>query len=75
MQNSRAYNHIFAFTSAGVHVDERLVTGRSGIYTFCSRCSIYHKIRSILQVGDIDRDSYKCIFMTQLMKLTIDVRE
>ncbi|KAM2230703.1 hypothetical protein ACFX1S_015083 [Malus domestica] len=51
-QNIRAYNHIFAFTSMGVHVDENLVTGRRGIYTFRAQGSIYHKIGSLLPIGD-----------------------
>ena len=36
----------------GVHVDESLAIGRCGIYTFCAQGSIYHKIRSLLPIGD-----------------------
>ncbi|XP_072066667.1 uncharacterized protein [Arachis hypogaea] len=40
----RRYNHVFSFTSCGVHIDEQLaITGR-GIYTFRAQGSIYHSI-------------------------------
>ncbi|XP_057723508.1 uncharacterized protein LOC130939418 [Arachis stenosperma] len=40
----RGYNHVFSFTSCGVHIDEQLaITGR-GIYTFRAQGSIYHSI-------------------------------
>ena len=36
----RGYNHVFFFTSCGVHIDEQLaITGR-GIYISCSRLNI-----------------------------------
>ncbi|XP_025607858.1 uncharacterized protein [Arachis hypogaea] len=38
------YNHVFSFTSCGVHIDKQLaITGR-GIYTFRAQGSIYHSI-------------------------------
>ncbi|CAN6701616.1 unnamed protein product [Malus baccata var. baccata] len=48
MQNIRAYNHAFAFTSMGVHVDERINIGGRGIYTFHAQGALYHKIGGIL---------------------------
>ncbi|XP_029145802.1 uncharacterized protein [Arachis hypogaea] len=40
----RGYNHVFFFTSCGVHIDEQMaITGR-GIYTFRAQDSIYHNI-------------------------------
>ncbi|CAN6685077.1 unnamed protein product [Malus baccata var. baccata] len=47
-QNIRAYNHAFAFTSMGVHVDERINIGGSGIYTFRAQGALYHKIGGLL---------------------------
>lgn len=44
----RAYNHVFSFTSMGVHMDETLGTGVSGIYTFRAQGNIYHSIGSLL---------------------------
>ena len=40
----RCYNHIFSFTSCGVHIDERLATTGHGIYTFRAQGAIYHNI-------------------------------
>ncbi|CAN6703406.1 unnamed protein product [Malus baccata var. baccata] len=47
-QNIRAYNHAFAFTSMGVHVDERINIGGRGIYTFRAQGALYHKIGGLL---------------------------
>ncbi|KAF7820892.1 uncharacterized protein G2W53_026347 [Senna tora] len=43
-QNIRNYNHIFAFTSMGVHLDGDLANGREGVYSFRAQGAIYHKI-------------------------------
>ncbi|XP_019413906.1 PREDICTED: uncharacterized protein LOC109325794 [Lupinus angustifolius] len=43
-QHIRGYNHIFAFTSLGVHLDNNLATTGRGIYTFRAQGSIYHNI-------------------------------
>ena len=40
----RSYNHIFSFTSCGVHIDERLATTGRGIYSFRAQGAIYHNI-------------------------------
>ncbi|XP_072087869.1 uncharacterized protein [Arachis hypogaea] len=40
----RGYNHVFSFTSCGVHIDEQLASARHGIYTFRSQGSMYHSI-------------------------------
>ncbi|KAG6514057.1 hypothetical protein ZIOFF_024396 [Zingiber officinale] len=47
-QYVRAYNHVFAFTSMGVHIDETLASGANGIYTFRTQGNIYHSIGSLL---------------------------
>ncbi|KAL4315968.1 hypothetical protein AHAS_Ahas15G0238100 [Arachis hypogaea] len=40
----RGYNHVFSFTSCGVHIDEQLATVSHGIYTFRAQGSIYHMV-------------------------------
>ncbi|RIB25117.1 hypothetical protein C2G38_1892617, partial [Gigaspora rosea] len=45
--NIRAYNSIFAFTSMGVRLDDRLANGKNGIYTFRVQGGIYHSIGSL----------------------------
>ncbi|XP_024190810.1 uncharacterized protein LOC112194807 isoform X4 [Rosa chinensis] len=49
-QNIRAYNNVFAFTSMGVHVDERINIQGRGPYTFRAQGSIYHKIGGLLPI-------------------------
>ena len=44
----RLYNHIFAFTSMGVHVDQNLSSTSRGIYMFRAQGGIYHQIGSLL---------------------------
>ncbi|KAI3949379.1 hypothetical protein MKW98_023316, partial [Papaver atlanticum] len=44
----RAYNHIFAFTSMGIYVDEGLANGKDGVYSVRAQGAIYHKIGSLL---------------------------
>ena len=44
----RLYNHIFAFTLMGVHVDQNLSSISRGIYTFRAQGGIYHQISSLL---------------------------
>ena len=48
----RAYNHMFAFTSMGVHVDENMATGKDGVYKFRAQGSIYHKIGNLVPTSD-----------------------
>ncbi|XP_057760111.1 uncharacterized protein LOC130980448 [Arachis stenosperma] len=40
----RGYNHVFSFTSCGVHIGEQLATSSHGIYTFCAQGIMYHNI-------------------------------
>ncbi|KAF7844086.1 uncharacterized protein G2W53_000991 [Senna tora] len=47
-QYIRMYNHIFAFTSMGVHLDGDLANGREGVYSFRAQGAIYHKIGGFL---------------------------
>ncbi|KAF7839035.1 uncharacterized protein G2W53_007517 [Senna tora] len=42
------YNHIFTFTSMGVHLYGNLANGREGVYSFLAQGSIYHKIGGFL---------------------------
>lgn len=41
-----SYNHLFAFTSVGVQVDENLASTSQEIYTFRAQGGIYHTIGS-----------------------------
>ncbi|KAG6474439.1 hypothetical protein ZIOFF_068374 [Zingiber officinale] len=56
-QYVRAYNHVFAFTSMGVHIDETLASSANGIYTFRTQGNIYHSIGSLLP-SDNNRPRY-----------------
>ncbi|KAL5729947.1 DNA helicase [Ranunculus cassubicifolius] len=47
-ENTRSYNHVFSFTSMGVHLDTTLANGCSGVYTFRAQGTIYHKIGPLL---------------------------
>ncbi|XP_061999597.1 uncharacterized protein LOC133716991 [Rosa rugosa] len=60
-QNIRACNHVFSFTSMGVHVDESLATG-GGTFTFRAQGSIYHKIGSLLPNAN-DRPRYLQLYI------------
>ncbi|XP_025628778.1 uncharacterized protein [Arachis hypogaea] len=40
----RGYNHVFSFTSCGVHIDEQLASASHGVYTFRAQGSMYHSI-------------------------------
>ncbi|XP_057734484.1 uncharacterized protein LOC130949897 [Arachis stenosperma] len=40
----RGYNHVFSFTSCGVHIDEQLASASHGIYIFRAQGSMYHSI-------------------------------
>ncbi|KAL7212474.1 hypothetical protein ACSBR2_015211 [Camellia fascicularis] len=61
-QNIRSYNHVFSFTSIGVHVDGNLATRTRGVYTFCAQGSIYHKIGSLLP-NSSDRPRYLQLYV------------
>ncbi|XP_027905922.1 uncharacterized protein LOC114165517 [Vigna unguiculata] len=43
-QHIRSYNHVFSFTSLGVHMDETIVANGRGIYSFRAQGAIYHRI-------------------------------
>ncbi|CAL0322783.1 unnamed protein product [Lupinus luteus] len=43
-QHIRGYNHIFAFTSLGVHLGKNLSGSGRGVYTFRAQGTIYHNI-------------------------------
>ncbi|KAK9988699.1 hypothetical protein SO802_028938 [Lithocarpus litseifolius] len=51
----QSYNHNFAFTSMGVHVDDSMASTSRGIHTFRAQGSIYHKIGSLLPTNDRPR--------------------
>ncbi|PIA60436.1 hypothetical protein AQUCO_00300145v1 [Aquilegia coerulea] len=50
-QNIRAYNHVFAFTSMGVNIDDTLANAMDGVYTYRAQGAIYHRIGSLLPEG------------------------
>ncbi|KAF7841432.1 uncharacterized protein G2W53_003730 [Senna tora] len=52
-QHIRMYNHIFAFTSMGVHLDGDLANGREGVYSFRAQEAIYHKIGVPRTIGSL----------------------
>ncbi|XP_050877630.1 uncharacterized protein LOC127081419 [Lathyrus oleraceus] len=43
-QHIRSYNHVFSFTSIGVHVDENILAFGRGIYIFRAQGAFYHNI-------------------------------
>ncbi|OMO66755.1 DNA helicase PIF1, ATP-dependent [Corchorus olitorius] len=47
-QHIRSYNHNFAFTSMGVHLDQSLPGGNRGVFVFRAQGNIYHKIGGLL---------------------------
>ncbi|XP_028092146.1 uncharacterized protein LOC114292392 [Camellia sinensis] len=61
-QHIRAYNHVFSFTSMGVHVDENLATRTRDVYTFRAQGAIYHKIGSLLP-NSSDRPRYLQLYV------------
>ncbi|XP_028086185.1 uncharacterized protein LOC114287102 [Camellia sinensis] len=61
-QHIQAYNHVFSFTSMGVHVDENLATRTRGVYTFRAQGAIYHKIGSLLP-NSSDRPRYLQLYV------------
>ncbi|XP_026399139.1 uncharacterized protein LOC113294991 [Papaver somniferum] len=54
-QNIKIYNHMFAFTSMGVHYDAGLANGCDRIYTFRDQGGIYYRIGSLLPTGPMPR--------------------
>ncbi|KAK8918884.1 hypothetical protein KSP39_PZI021564 [Platanthera zijinensis] len=48
----RSYNHVFAFTSMGVTLDEALVADQHAVYTLRAHGSIYHRIGSLLPAAN-----------------------
>jgi len=43
-EHIRSYNHVFSFTSLGVHMDETIVANGHGMYSFRAQGAIYHRI-------------------------------
>ncbi|GAA0145957.1 hypothetical protein LIER_36229 [Lithospermum erythrorhizon] len=55
-ENIRSYNHIFAFTSISISLDENLANAQQGVYTFRAHGEIYRKIGNLLMsLGDCPR--------------------
>ncbi|KAF1883265.1 hypothetical protein Lal_00030370 [Lupinus albus] len=61
-QHIRGYNHIFAFTSLGVHLDNTLAATGRGIYTFRAQGSIYHNIGG-LHPNEGDRPRFMQLYI------------
>ncbi|KAF1876586.1 hypothetical protein Lal_00021144 [Lupinus albus] len=61
-QHIRGYNHIFAFTSLGVHLDNTLAATGRGIYTFRAPGSIYHNIGG-LHPNEEDRPLFMQLYI------------
>ncbi|XP_057250132.1 uncharacterized protein LOC104897172 [Beta vulgaris subsp. vulgaris] len=56
--NIRKYNHVFAFTSMGVVIDDELADARQGVYTYRAHGSIYHRIGGLLPLNSNDRPRF-----------------
>ncbi|PIA38864.1 hypothetical protein AQUCO_02700218v1 [Aquilegia coerulea] len=64
-QNIRAYNHVFAFTSMGVNIDDTLANAMGGVYTYRAQGALYHRIGTLLpQDGQRPRYMQMYIFDT-----------
>uniref|UniRef100_A0A803KZG7 Helitron helicase-like domain-containing protein n=2 Tax=Chenopodium quinoa TaxID=63459 RepID=A0A803KZG7_CHEQI len=61
--NLRKLNHIHAFTSMGVHIDESLANAQQGVYTFRAQGSIYHKIGGLLSNGSDCRPRFLQLYI------------
>ena len=63
---SRKYNAVLSFTSMGVNVDERLASGRGGVYTFRICGQVVHRIGAFLPVHGHQPVSprYTCLLYT-----------
>ncbi|PKK65714.1 hypothetical protein RhiirC2_808469 [Rhizophagus irregularis] len=48
VDNIRAYNSIFAFTSLGANIDEDLANAKEGVYTFQIQGALYHRIGGLM---------------------------
>src|SRR5581483_6410522 len=48
----RAYNQIFAFTSLGAKIDKDLVNAKEGVYTFKIQGDLYHQIGGLIPIND-----------------------
>ncbi|CAG8743721.1 8226_t:CDS:2, partial [Gigaspora rosea] len=53
--NIHAYNSVFAFTSMGVKLDEKLANGKNGVYTFRVQGGIYHAIGFLYPDNEIPK--------------------
>ncbi|XP_056685561.1 uncharacterized protein [Spinacia oleracea] len=62
-QNIRKYNHVFSFTSMGVHLDDELANARQGVYTFRAQGSIYHRIGGFLPLNEGDRPRFLQLYI------------
>ncbi|MCL7025289.1 hypothetical protein MKW94_014643 [Papaver nudicaule] len=43
-----SYNHVLAFTSIGVRIDNELANSKKGVYTYRAQGTMYHKIGSLI---------------------------
>ncbi|XP_050889490.1 uncharacterized protein LOC127094743 [Lathyrus oleraceus] len=66
-QHIRSYNHVFSFTSIGVHVDENILAFGRGIYTFRAQGSFYHYIGGLYPMRVSGRVSYNYTSTTLIM--------
>ncbi|KMS98139.1 hypothetical protein BVRB_4g095260 [Beta vulgaris subsp. vulgaris] len=62
-ENIRKYNHVFAFTSMGVEIDDELANARQGVYTYRAQMSIYHRIGGLLPLNSNDRPRFLQLYI------------
>ncbi|KMT19458.1 hypothetical protein BVRB_1g010880 [Beta vulgaris subsp. vulgaris] len=62
-ENILKYNHVFAFTSMGVEIDDELANARQGVYTYRAQMSIYHRIGGLLPLNSNDRPRFLQLYI------------
>lgn len=67
----RSYNHIFSFTSIGVHLDESLAATGHGIFSFRAQGGIYHNIGGFYPDQVLGHVSCNCTYMIHIMSYKI----
>ncbi|XP_021742949.1 uncharacterized protein LOC110709046 [Chenopodium quinoa] len=73
--NLRKLNHIHAFTSMGVHIDESLANAQQGVYTFRAQGSIYHKIGGLLPNGPFVHTLRSLVQREDIQQCALHIRE
>lgn len=67
--NIRKYNQLFAFTSMGADVDQRMANGNNGVYTFRVNGVLSHRIGSLLPAPGAEPQFAQIYFMDPDMQV------